>query len=359
MIGGEELYREYNSLKSCRTLEGICKAALMALCLLIYFSAQKCYAGDIRFQGDSESNRITPASYINYADLVIPDYDGTAAVAVHQDKPFFDTDQLTATPFQSYGELDDLGRCTAAFACIGVETVPQESRKPISEVIPSGWENIQYAELDGEYLYNRCHLIAYQLTGQNANERNLITGTQYLNTQGMLPIEEEIAHYLTETSNHVWYRVTPFYAGEDLLADGVLIEAQSVEDDTIQKCVYCYNVQPGIDIDYASGKSSVSDPDLAEKAAAAEGIMSIIPLQSSESSDAAESEPVERIQPEEVNSDSADSAVDYIANTNSKKFHYPECSSVGDMKEKNKLYFSGTRDELISKGYEPCKRCKP
>ena len=159
--------------------------------------------------------------------------------------------------FEEYGELDDLGRCTVTFACVGVDLMPTEERGSISGVKPSGWHTVKYEFISGNYLYNRCHLIGYQLTGENANKKNLITGTRFLNIEGMLPFENMVADYVTETGNHVMYRATPIFEGKNLLASGVLLEAWSVEDNGEGICfnVYAYNAQPGVIIDYATGES--------------------------------------------------------------------------------------------------------
>lgn len=183
-----------------------------------------------------------------------------AWVEVNGNVPYF-TDEdmsLAKTPCEYYSELDSLGRCGETFANVGVETMPTEKRGEIGMVKPTGWHTVRYDDLvDGKYLYNRCHLIGYQLAGENANVQNLITGTRYLNVVGMLPFENEVADYVHETGNHVFYRVTPDFEGNNLVASGVLMEAKSVEDNGagVQFCVYCYNIQPGVVIDYATGES--------------------------------------------------------------------------------------------------------
>lgn len=192
----------------------------------------------------------------------IPLYNGHPYVVIHDNEPLFDDEELITESYEFYSELDRLERCGYAMACIGTDLMPTEERESISSVRPSGWVQAKYEIIDGGNLYNRCHLIGFQLTGENANERNLITGTRYLNMQGMLPFENMIADYIKETGNHVLYRVTPIYQGEDLVASGVQLEAWSVEDDGDGICfhVYLYNVQPGVVIDYATGKSR-RDPD--------------------------------------------------------------------------------------------------
>lgn len=187
----------------------------------------------------------------------IPDYTHQKYVEINNNIPYFDEADLSDESFERYSELDELGRCGVAYANIGVDLMPTEKRGSIGMIKPSGWHTVKYDNVDGKYLYNRCHLIAYQLSGENANEKNLITGTRYMNVEGMLPFEERVGNYVRETKNHVLYRVTPFFEGDNLLAKGVLMEAMSVEDsgEDICFCVFVYNVQPDIQIDYATGKS--------------------------------------------------------------------------------------------------------
>lgn len=191
----------------------------------------------------------------------IPEYNGEPYIAVNGNIPFFEDTEVTATSFEEYSDLDNLGRCGVAMASVGQDIMPTEERGSIGQIKPAGWHTVKYDCVDGKYLYNRCHLLGYQLTGENANERNLITGTRYLNVDGMLPFENMVADYVMETGNHVMYRVTPIYTGNNLLADGVLMEGYSVEDqgEGITFCVYAYNVQPGVRIDYATGDSSLAE----------------------------------------------------------------------------------------------------
>lgn len=188
---------------------------------------------------------------------MVPEFTDAAYIPINGNVPYFDVTELTTEAFEYYSELDELGRCGMTVACVGVELMPTEDRGEIGSVKPSGWQSVKYDIVDGKYLYNRCHLIGFQLTGENANKQNLITGTRYLNIEGMLPFENMVADYVQETENHVLYRVTPYYEGEDLVARGVLIEGYSVEDSgqDICFCVYAYNSQPGIAIDYATGLS--------------------------------------------------------------------------------------------------------
>lgn len=292
----------------------------------------------------SAPTEITTASSFSLSD--VPAYSGKAYISVNGNVPYFTAAELTTQSFETYSDLDSLGRCGVTYACIGKDLMPTKERGSIGMVKPTGWHTVRYDDLvDGKYLYNRCHLIGYQLTGENANTKNLITGTRYLNIEGMLPFENMVADYIQETNNHVLYRVTPIFEGNNLLANGVLMEGYSVEDKGagVSYCVFAYNVQPGIEIDYATGESKLADGAQQEEQKTA----TVTPTPSPEPE---KQEPVTR---------SEASQADYILNTNTKKFHYPTCSSVNDMKEKNKQEFFGTRDETIALGYSPCGRCKP
>ena len=187
----------------------------------------------------------------------IPAFSGNAYVAVNGNVPFFMPEEITDESYEFYSELDELGRCGVTMACIGVDIMPTEERGEIGSVKPTGWQSVKYDIVEGKYLYNRCHLIGFQLAGENANKRNLITGTRYLNIEGMLPFENLVADYVQETKNHVLYRVTPLFDGNNLVAHGVLMEGWSVEDEGegVCFCVYAYNAQPGIIIDYKTGDS--------------------------------------------------------------------------------------------------------
>lgn len=269
----------------------------------------------------------------------IPAFSGDPYVVLNDNVPEFSDSDLTTSSFETYSNLDSLGRCGMAYACIGTDLMPTEERGSIGQVKPSGWHTIKYDNVDGKYLYNRCHLIGYQLTAENANTQNLITGTRYLNVDGMLPFENMVADYIKETGNHVLYRVTPIFEGNNLLANGVHMEAESVEDngDGILYNVYCYNVQPGIIINYATGDSESDGTTVTEPSS---------------------KETEVNTKPEEPNPPASSTAT-YILNNNTHKFHYPSCSSVGQMSDKNKEEFTGTRDEAIAMGYDPCGRCNP
>ena len=206
-----------------------------------------------------ENNKLSSTNTFDISN--IPLYSGKAYVPVNDNIPFFSAEDLTTESFEKYSPLDSLGRCGVAYANIGTDIMPTEERGSIGMVKPSGWKSIRYENVDGKYLYNRCHLIGYQLSAENANTSNLITGTRYLNIQGMLPFENMVADYVKETDKHVLYRVTPIFEGNNLVASGVLMEGYSVEDNGAGICynVYCYNVQPGIMIDYLTGDSKAED----------------------------------------------------------------------------------------------------
>ena len=288
----------------------------------------------------------------------IPAYSGQAAIEINQNVPGFTESDYTTEAFEQYSPLDGLGRCGIVYACVGEEIMPTEERGAIGMVKPSGWHTVKYDFVDGKYLYNRCHLIAYMLSGENANTENLITGTRYMNTEGMLPYENQVADYVHDTGNHVLYRVTPLYEGANLVASGVEIEASSVEDKgkSLSFHVYCYNVQPGVTIDYATGDSALAEDlatenvqETAQETSVADG------KQSSENAVAAVQEETSA----EQDGGHAKEEQDYVLNKNTKKFHYPWCSSADDIKKKNRKDFTGTREEVISQGYVPCKRCNP
>ena len=282
----------------------------------------------------------------------IPAYSGTPYTEVNGNKPYFTEAELTTQSFETYSELDSLGRCGMAYANVGQDLMPTEPRGEIGAVKPSGWHLVKYDNVDGKYLYNRCHLIAYMLAAENANPQNLITGTRYLNVQGMLPFETKVCDYVKNTGNHVLYRVTPIFDGDNLLADGVLMEAYSVEDagEGICFCVFAYNVQPGIGIDYATGDNWAESSGTYQSTEAS--VAEETPAPQPETDTAVQITP-------ELSAPQETQQTTYVLNTNTMKFHYPTCSSVDDMKEKNKQIYTGSRDEVINMGYVPCKRCNP
>lgn len=200
----------------------------------------------------------TNNSPLHYEYDSIPNikYNGNPYVELNNNVPYFISEKLPTTPFQDYVDLDNLGRVGAATAYLGPETLPTKKRGPIGMIKPAGWHTVKYPDvIKDKYLYNRCHLIAYELSGQNANEKNLTTGTRYLNISGMLPFENKTRKYIDDTGHHVLYRVTPIFLDNELICRGVIMEAKSIEDNDLQFCVYCFNVQPGIVIDYKTGNS--------------------------------------------------------------------------------------------------------
>ena len=253
----------------------------------------------------------------------VPTYSGNKYVTINGNVPYFTKEDYTTNSYESYSILDSLGRCGVAMACIGRDLMPTGARGDISNVKPSGWVQASYDIVDGRYLYNRSHLIGWQLSGEDDNNKNLITGTRSFNQLGMLPFENMVADYVKETNNHVLYRITPVFVGNELVARGVLMEAWSVEDNGEGVCfnVFVYNVEPGIVIEYATGSSRLENDDTN--------------------------------QPDDA------PLCDYIANKNSKKFHTPSCSWVEKMIDSNKEYHTATHDEMIAKGYSPCGTCNP
>ena len=244
------------------------KLLALLLSFLLLFTLTACEEEDVELAMDvaiavleelEEEARTEGAS----ADSVeeIPPFSGEAYIAINGNVPFFVEEALTTESYEEYAELDELGRCGVTEACIGIDIMPTEDRGDIGSVKPSGWKSVKYDIVEGKYLYNRCHLIGFQLAGENANKRNLITGTRYLNIEGMLPFENLVADYVQETENHVMYRVTPIFEGDDLVAQGVVMEGWSVEDEGegVCFCVFAYNAQPGIVIDYATGDSALAE----------------------------------------------------------------------------------------------------
>lgn len=263
---------------------------------------------------------------ISVAGEKIPGYSGEPYAVVNDNVPDF-KEKEEKKSFEEYSKLDTYGRCGTAFANVGKDLMPKGDRSSIGKIKPSGWHTVKYDFVDGKYLYNRCHLIGYQLSGENANQRNLITGTRYMNVDGMLPFENMVADYVKETNHHVLYRVTPVYEGKSLLAEGVQMEAWSVEDGGKGICfnVFVYNVQPGVRIDYATGESILESKEMT-------AVETEVPEQSEGS---------------------------YILNTSSHKFHFPTCSGVQTMKAENTETYDGNRESLMSQGYEPCGKCRP
>ncbi|WP_297181949.1 DNA/RNA non-specific endonuclease [uncultured Enorma sp.] len=259
----------------------------------------------------------------------VPAYDGSPYAAINDNVPTIGEDDIPAQS-ESYAPLDELGRCGAAVAVVSPSTMPAEGeeRGSIGMVKPTGWHTVRYDDLvDGRYLYNRCHLIGWQLTAENDNERNLVTGTRYMNTEGMLPFENEVVDYVDRTGGRVLLRVEPVFEGDELVCRGVHMETRSLDDGGLGVAfnVFCYNVQPGVGIDYATGESWREEAPTAQAPEAAPAAQEMT----------------------------------YVLNTNTDKFHYPECDSVDRMSEENKQIVTATRDELIAQGYDPCGNCNP
>ena len=269
------------------------------------------------------------ATIVTDVELLAKNYTGSPYVAVNNNVPYFGEDEKKLTkPFELYSDLDSLGRVGVAYANICRELMPTEDRESLSSVTPTGWHNKSYDFVDAKWVYNRAHIIGFQLAGEQANELNLMTGTRYFNVKGMLPFENMVADYVRETNNHVLYRVTPIFVGNNLLAEGVLMEAWSVEDNGDGVCfnVFCYNVEPGVAFDYVTGENWASG-----------------------------SQPIV----DSNNNTNNDKTMRYILNTSSKKFHLESCSSVKQMLDKNKKEYAGSRQELIDDGYKPCGSCNP
>lgn len=300
-----------------------CQWLVVALSLCIIFSG--CAATEKTNAGISSETSI-------YTIKNVPKFTNEPYVELNENIPEFTAKQKKKTKsFEQYSKLDSLGRCGAAYANVGQDIMPTEERRGIGMIKPSGWHTVKYAGIvEGNYLYNRCHLIGYQLSGENSNTRNLITGTRYMNMEGMLPFENMVDEYVDATGNHVLYRVTPVYKGKDLVASGVQMEGWSVEDKGTGICfnVYVYNNQPGVIIDYATGASRLS------KSAQKEAEDKIVETKK-------------------------ETGTEYIMNTNTKKFHRPTCSSAKDISLSNKEVSKQTRAKIISQGYDPCKRCNP
>jgi len=278
----------------------------------------------------------TVSSVVNTTSIdTIPDYSGTDVIVLNGNVPSF-TD-FSNESYECYSELDPLGRCGEAFACIGTDLMPTEERGEIGSVKPTGWVQAKYDPAitgsDSPYLYNRCHLIGYQLTGENANERNLITGTRQLNVEMMLPYENMVTDYVRSTGNHVLYRVTPIFEGDNLLAKGVQMEGFSIEDGGSGICfnIFCYNVERGVTINYATGESS--GPEYTGEETGENTVSEVVTV------------------PEED--------VTFVLNTNSMKFHLPDCDSVQQMSENNRQDVNWSREECINNGYTPCGGCRP
>ncbi len=289
-------------------------ALLCAVALALIVTA---CGGDLKMAVSADVSESAP-EIISPAD--VPEYAGIPYVEINGNEPGFSEKELSEESFEEYGELDGLGRCGMVCASVGEDLMPDEKRGKIGQVRPTGWHTVKYDNVDGKYLYNRCHLIGYQLSGENANEKNLITGTRYMNVEGMLPFENMVADYVKETDNHVMYRVVPVFEGDNLLASGVQMEAMSVEDggEGISYNVYVYNVQPGIDIDYATGESSPGGEN---------GVK-----------------------------DQGKETGEIRGNSRSKIYHCPGQADYEEMKDSRHLVIFGSEQEAEEAGYRKAKR---
>ena len=315
----------------------------------------------------------------------IPEYSGALCIDINEGQPGFSADDAARGSFMDFSELDFEGRCGTAAGLIGPETVSNAERGDISQVHPSGWVQHRYSFVDREMLYNRSHLIAHQLCGEDANERNLITGTRTMNAVGMTYYEELVGNYVRRTNNHVLYRVTPLFAANDLVARGVQMEAESVEDGgrAIRFNVFVYNVEPGVKIDYVTGDNwessevpavkSKSEATTTRSAGTDAALSQYAPSRreagasgtsgSSDTSSSTQAAP-SASSDAKTSGDSSSSASTaeqqtYILNKKSHKFHRPECDSVQSMSPSNKEEFTGLRQTLIDEGYTPCRSCNP
>ena len=331
--------------------------------------------------GSTGSDEDAQAAQATIAD--IPAYTGALCIDINHGIPGFTAQDEARGTFMQFSDLDFEGRCDTAFARIGPDTISNEKRGDISQVHPSGWVQRKYSFIDDGMLYNRSHLIAHQLCGENANEKNLITGTRTFNAVGMLYYEELVGDYVRSTGNHVLYRVTPLFAANDLVARGVQMEAKSVEDngEAVQFNVFVYNVEPGVAIDYVTGESweSSETPQVTSKgsatitnAAAARADKAAAGSASGSGSDTGGGSNGSKgndgssadgsgdgTRSNSTGNQGASEQQDYILNVKNKKFHKPDCSAASDISSANKQDFTGTRDQLIARGYSPCGICKP
>ena len=306
-------------------------AILLALCLLC-IGAPSVAEGAIRED--------VPRSTLEQ----IPAYEGEDYIVLQEDQPDFYVWQIDPAPYVFFSKLDALGRTGPGMACLGPETLPTRPRGQIGNVRPSGWHTTRYDDLiEDKYLFNRAHVIGFSLCGDSGTPENLFTGTRYLNVSSMLSFENQVVRYIETTKNHVIYRCTPLYDGDDLVARGVQMEAYSVEDGgQLRFNVFVFNVQPGIVIDYATGDS--------ERAPTEEDLL---PLGATETP--APEGSTTRPSPQTTEA----RPVTYVLNTNTHKFHYPSCPSVQEIKQRNRQDFYGTREEVVAAGYDPCGRCHP
>lgn len=317
-------------------------------------------AGASAQAADSENQAVSAAGF-DYSQ--VPAWDGVPYYRVNQDVPFFTAADLSqaAVSFKKFSPLDSSGRTGTAVESVGPDLLPTEKRGSIGMIKPSGWQTPQskFDFIDGKYVYNRCHELAYSLSGENANPQNLMTGTRYFNVDGMEPYELSILGYVQKTGNHVLYRATPIFVGNELEARGILLEAESVEDGGrgIRFNAFIYNVQPGVVIDYATGAVAAGDSQ-ADRALAIQNYASTV-LYDEYGNVSQMHSHGGKSKSAAVGSAEDGKEITYVVNTNTGKFHRPGCSSVSQMKQKNRLDTTESRDQLIAEGYSPCKRCNP
>ncbi|CDM70110.1 hypothetical protein CM240_2993 [Clostridium bornimense] len=326
-------------MKKKSIIKKITFCTFMLLMLLSAIGCVNIEDGQATNNLNESTNNFLSSSNASATISDIPAYSGKAYIEINENKPNFSASDLTTTSFEKYSPLDELGRCGVAFANVGTDIMPTSERESISSVKPTGWQTVKYDSISGKYLYNRCHLIGFQLTAENANELNLITGTRYLNVDGMLPFENMVADYVKETNNHVLYRVTPVFEGNDLVAKGVQIEAMSVEDngEGIEFNVFIYNVQPGITIDYSTGNSAL-------------GENTIIDGDSLNSNTSNQSDENTSSQP------SSTEATIIRGNSKSKIYHCPGQRDYENMADSEYLVTFNSENEAIEAGYRKAKR---
>lgn len=335
------------------------KAMRKAVCFVLALVLM-CSVFVITAAADEENGEYTvqvqiPVSTLQVASIA--EYTDRDYIEINNNVPDFYLWQITKTPYIIFSAFDELGRTGAGMACLGTETLPTEARSEIGDIRPTGWHTTRYDDLiEDRYLYNRTHVLGFMLSGDNNTPENLFTGTRYLNAGTMLQFEILVCNYIEKTGNHVIYRVTPIYRDDDLVATGVQMEAWSVEDSGAGVCfnVFLYNIQPGILIDYSNGDSK---EDSAYVPVSATPVLPLLVMGEVEGNVPDRSIPTDAPAEEQPLEETA--VVTYVLNTNTRKFHLPNCPSVTDMKEKNREDFYGTRDEVIAAGYQPCGRCHP
>ncbi len=328
------------------------KVLSLIISIILAFSFCGCVLDDTG--GNASENSIVSIEEI-------PDFNGMAYIKINNGVPQFTENEITTDSYEKYAALDYLGRCGVAMACVGKELMPTEERGEIGMVKPTGWHTVKYDVVDGKYLYNRCHLIGFQLTGENANEQNLITGTRFLNIEGMLPFENMIADYIKETGNHVMYRVTPIFESINLLCKGVQMEGYSVEDegDGILFNVFAYNAQPQVEINYLTGESRLLSGMLPEDDTSSwtTSYKSKETSQITNSEEGPQPDTSTIYVPDESEQSPTADDLEYIANKNSKKIHLNSCGHAKNIKEENKLNLKGNLNDHLKNGYTKCQVC--